>query len=187
MMVLFGLFCRNTQHVVLQYVAKWNIFWHRLVVTYVNMLLQSCIKKTIITFPQWTVYNSQTNKILLIIYALEISMTSSHMHSTLLFRKLTLRSHCQGLTLPALLFPTVDTTYCDVVLIACHETSQFMLCGGYVHKFPIQGLESIGGNLDEVEISTVSTTQCPAYSHIHSTTDISREVNTGEGGDRGGT
>ena len=114
-------------------------------------------------------------------------MTSPHMHSTLLFRKLTLRSNCQGLTLPPFLTPTVDTTYCDVVLIACHETSQFMLCDGYVQKSPIWDLGSIGGNVDEVEISTVSTTQCPAHSDIHSSTDIFREINTGKGGDRGGT
>ena len=94
----------------------------------------------------------------------------------------TLRSNCQGLTLPSLLTATVDTTYCDVVLIACHETSQFKLCDTGicdVQKSPIWGLRSIGGNVDEVEISTVSTTQCPAYSDIHSSTDISREVNTG--------
>ena len=36
---------------------------------------------------------------------------------------LTLRSDYQGLTLPPLLTPAVDTTYSDVVLIACHETS----------------------------------------------------------------
>ena len=66
-----------------------------------------------------------------------------------------------------------------------------MLCdtaSGDVQKSPIWGLGSIGGNVDEVEISTVSTTQCPAHSDIHSSIDISREVNTGEGGDRrGGT
>ena len=65
-----------------------------------------------------------------------------------------------------------------------------MLCdtgSGDVQKSPIWGLGSIGSNADEVEISTVSTTQCPAHSDIHSTTDIFREVNTGEGGDRGGT
>ena len=45
----------------------------------------------------------------------------------------------------------------------------------------------VGGNVDEVEISTVSITQCPAHSDIHSSTDIFREVNTGEGGDTGGT
>ena len=99
----------------------------------------------------------------------------------------TLRSDCQRLALIPLLTPTVDTTYCDVVLIACHETSQFTLChtgSGDVQKSSIWGLESIGGNVDEVEISTVSTTQCPAHSDIHSSTDIFREVNTGEGGDR---
>ena len=102
----------------------------------------------------------------------------------------TLRSECQGLTLPSLLTPTVDTTYCDVVLIACHETSQFILCdtgSGGVQKSTIWDLGSIGGDVDEVEISTVSTTQCPVHSHIHSSTDIFRDVNTGKREDRGGT
>ena len=58
---------------------------------------------------------------------------------------------------------------------------------GDVQKSPIWGLRSIGGNGDEVEISTVSTTQCPVHSDIHSSTDVFREVNTGESGDRGGT
>ena len=62
-----------------------------------------------------------------------------------------------------------------------------MLCDTDVQNSPIWGLGSIGGNVDEVEISTVSTTQCPAYSHIHSSTDIFGEVNTGEGGGRGRT
>ena len=64
-----------------------------------------------------------------------------------------------------------------------------MLCdtGGDVQKSPIWGLGNIGGNVDEVEISTVSTTQCPAHSDIHSSTDTLREVNTREGGDRGRT
>ena len=65
-----------------------------------------------------------------------------------------------------------------------------MLCdttSGDVQKSSIRDLGSIGGNVDEVEISTVSTTQCPAHSDIHSSTDIFREVNTGEEGDRGGT
>ena len=65
-----------------------------------------------------------------------------------------------------------------------------MLCDtgiGDVQKSPIWGLGSIGSDADEVEISTVSTTQCPAHSDIHSSTDIFREVNTGEGGDRGRT
>ena len=56
-----------------------------------------------------------------------------------------------------------------------------------VQKSPIWGLGSVGGNVDEVEISTVSITQCPALCDIHSSTGISREANTGEGGDRGGT
>ena len=100
----------------------------------------------------------------------------------------TLLSNCQGLALTPLLTTTVDTMYCDVVLIVCHETSQFMCdTGSDVQKSSIWGLGSISGNVDEVEISTVSTTQCPAHSHIHSSTDILREVNTGEDGDRGGT
>ena len=65
-----------------------------------------------------------------------------------------------------------------------------MLCdtgNGDIQKSPIWGLGSIGDNVDEVEISTVSTTQCPAHSEIHSSTDILREANTREVGDRGGT
>ena len=65
-----------------------------------------------------------------------------------------------------------------------------MLCdtgSSDVQKSPIWGLWSVGGNADEVEISTVSSTQCPAHSHIHSFIDIFREFNTGKGGDRGGT
>ena len=65
-----------------------------------------------------------------------------------------------------------------------------MLCdtgSGDVQKSSIWSLGSIGGDVDEVEISTVSTTQCPAHSDIHSSTDIFREVNTGEGRDSGGT
>ena len=76
----------------------------------------------------------------------------------------TLRSDSQALTLLSLLTPTVDTTYCNVVLIVCHETSQFMLCdtaSGDVQKSPIWGLGSIGSDANEVEISTVSITQCP--------------------------
>ena len=76
--------------------------------------------------------------------------------------------------------------HCDVVLIACHETSQFMLCdtgSGDVQKSSIWGLWSIGGDADEVEISTVSITQCPVHSDIHSSADIFRELNTGESGD----
>ena len=99
----------------------------------------------------------------------------------------TLRNNYQWFTLIPFLAPTVDTTYCDVVLIACHETSQFMLCDtatGNVQKFPIWGLQSIGGSTDKVEISTVSTTQCPDHSDIHSPT--ARKVNTGEGGDSSG-
>ena len=45
-----------------------------------------------------------------------------------------------------------------------------MLCditGGDVQKSPIWGLGSIGRDADEVEITTVSTAQCPAHSHIY--------------------
>ena len=54
-----------------------------------------------------------------------------------------------------------------------------------VQNFVIWGLWSVGGNVDEVEISTVSTTQCPAHSNIHSSTDIFEKVNTGEIDSRG--
>jgi len=76
--------------------------------------------------------------------------------------------------------------YCNVVFMAYNETSQFILCDtgiGDVQKPSIWCLESISGNVNEVEISSVSTTQCPAHSDIHSSTDILREVNTGENGD----
>ena len=65
-----------------------------------------------------------------------------------------------------------------------------MLCdtgSGDVQESPIWGLGSISGNVDEVEISIVSTIECPAHSDIHSSTDIFREVNTGECRDRGRT
>ena len=58
---------------------------------------------------------------------------------------------------------------------------------GDVQKSPIWGLGSVGSNVDEVEISTVSTTLCPAHSHINSSTAIYRKVNTEEGWDRGRT
>ena len=48
-----------------------------------------------------------------------------------------------------------------------------------VQNSPKRGLGSIGGNVDEVGISTVSTTQCPAHNDINSSTAIYREVNTG--------
>ena len=107
----------------------------------------------------------------------------------MVLQSFTLKSDDQGLTLSPLLTPTVDTTHYDAILIACHETSH-MLCDtgiGYVQKSSIWGLGSTGSDADEVEISTVSTTQCPAHSDIHSSTNISREVNTGDGVDRGGT
>ena len=65
-----------------------------------------------------------------------------------------------------------------------------MLCdtgSGDVQKSSIWGLGSIGDDADEVEISTVSTTQCPAHSDIHSSTGIFREISTGKSSDRGGT
>ena len=82
----------------------------------------------------------------------------------------TVWSDGQGFTLTSLLTTGTAATYCDVVFIACHETSQFVLCeitSGDVQKSPIRGVGSIGGNADEVEISTVFTAQCPAHSHIY--------------------
>ena len=73
---------------------------------------------------------------------------------------LTLKCNCQGLTLTPLL-TTTDTTYCDVVLVAYHETSQFTLCDTGicdVQKSSIWGVGSIGSDADEVRISTVSIT-----------------------------
>ena len=103
----------------------------------------------------------------------------------------TLRSDYQGFTLPPHQTTTAHchTTHCDVVLIACLKSSKFILCNtgsGDVQKSTIWGLGRIGGNADEVEISTVSTTQCPPHSDIHSSTDISRESNTGDVGGSGG-
>ena len=101
----------------------------------------------------------------------------------------TLRSNSQDFTIQT---TTVccHTTYCDVVLIACHKTSQFILCdtgSGDVQKSSIWGQGSIGVNVDEVKLSTVSTTQHPAHIDIHSSISIFSEVNTREGGDRGWT
>jgi len=58
---------------------------------------------------------------------------------------------------------------------------------GDVQNSPIRGLGSIGGNGDEVEISTVSTTQWPVHSYIQRSTNISRQVNTRESRDSSGT
>ena len=98
-------------------------------------------------------------------------------------------SDYQGLTLISLLTPTVDTTHCDVVLIAFHKTKQFTLCdtaSGDVQKSIIWSLGSVGSDVDEVEISNVSITQCPAQSHIHCFTDRFRNVMKVKGGDGGG-
>ena len=76
--------------------------------------------------------------------------------------------------------------YCNVVLQANNEISELILCDtgiGDVQKSPIWGLGRVGGNVDEVEINTVSTTQCPPHSEIHSSTEIFRKVNTGISGD----
>ena len=96
-------------------------------------------------------------------------------------------SDFQGLTLTPLLIPTVHTMYCNVVLIVCMKASQFILCDtgvGEVQKSSIWGLRSGGSDADEVEISTVSTTQCPPHSYIHSSTNIFREVNTAKSRNR---
>ena len=89
--------------------------------------------------------------------------------------------------LPPFLTTTVDTMHCDIVLIACSKTSQFIVFdtgSGDVQKSSIWGLRSIGGNADEVEISTISTTQCPVHSDIYSSISIFRQLNTGEDEDR---
>ena len=103
---------------------------------------------------------------------------------------LTLRINFQGLTLMSHKTTTVHcyTKYCNVVIITCHETSELTLCDtgiSDVQKSSIWGLGSISGNVDEVEISTVSTT--PAHSDTYSSTDSFNEVNTGKSGDRGRT
>ena len=112
------------------------------------------------------------------------------MCSTCCNNKHTLESDSQDLTFPPCLTPTVDTTYCEIVVIACLKTSQFMLCGASIHDVkdsPVWCLGRVGGNADTKEINTISTTQCPAHSDIHSSIDIFREANTGEGGGRGRT
>ena len=89
----------------------------------------------------------------------------------------------------SLLTSAVDTKYCDIIIIASLKTSQFILCdtcSGDVQKPPIWDPESVGCDVNEVEISTVSpTTKCPVHSDIHSSIDIFRESSTGEGRDRG--
>ena len=95
----------------------------------------------------------------------------------------TLRINCQGLTLPPLLPSTVDTKYCNVVFIVCNKTRQIILCDtgiSDVQKSSIWDLGSIGGDGDEVEISTVSTTECPAHGDNHTSTDAFRNVDTGD-------
>ena len=90
------------------------------------------------------------------VYVTVIMLTmSTTVYVTLInVRRCTLRSDCQGATLSSLLILTVDTTDCDVVLIACYKTSQFLLCdtgSGDVQKSPIWSLGSIGGDADEVK------------------------------------
>ena len=104
-------------------------------------------------------------------------------HNTSQENLFTLRSDYQRLALIPLQTPTVDTTYCDVVFIVRLKPCQFTLCNTGitdVQKSSIWGIRIIGGNVDEVDISTVSTTQCPAHSDTHNSIGILREVNTGE-------
>ena len=101
----------------------------------------------------------------------------------------TLRSDFQDLTLIPFLTPTVDTTYCDVVCIACLKPCQFTLCStgiADVQKSSIWWIWIVSGDVDEVEISTVFITQCPSHSDIHMSS-IFRDANTGENGERGRT
>ena len=111
----------------------------------------------------------------------------SDSHSVFSAKPHTLWCYYHGLTLPPLVTLTVDTTYCNVVPNVCHKTNQFTLCDIGIQRSSIWGLGSIGGNVDEIEISTASIAQCPAQSHIHSPASISREVNAGKSGDRGWT
>ena len=69
---------------------------------------------------------------------------------------------------------------------ASQFTWQCNTSSGDVEMSSIGGIGSIGGNTDQIEISTVSTTQCPAHSDIHISTDIFRDANTRDGGYRGG-
>ena len=65
-----------------------------------------------------------------------------------------------------------------------------MLCdtgSSDVQESSIWGLGIVGSDVDEVEISNVSITWCPVRSDTHSSNGVLREVNTGKGGDRGGT
>ena len=83
------------------------------------------------------------------IISLEMSTLLEWLKIKSQYTTVTLRSNSQGLTLHSLLTPTVDSTYTNVVLIACHKTSQFMVFNtaiGDVQKSPIWSLGSIGGN-----------------------------------------
>ena len=111
------------------------------------------------------------------------------MHQFLPWSMHTLRSDFQGLSLIPLLTATVDTTYCDVVLIAYMKPCQFTLCNtgsSDIQETSIWGLGIIGGNVDEVEISTAFITQCPSHGDTH-ISSIFRDANTGENGERGRT
>ena len=121
-------------------------------------------------------------------YILCMTLYSTNAYYNLMDEVPTLWTDYQGLTLTAHQTTTVYcyTTYCNVVLIVCLKASQFMLRNtdiSDVQKSSIWGLGTIGGNVDEVEISTASTTQCPTHSDIHSSITIFSEVNTHEAGD----
>ena len=121
-----------------------------------------------------------------------MTLYSTNIYHNLMDKVPTLWTDYQGLTLTAHQTTTVycHTTYCNVVLIVCLKASQFILCNtdiGDVQMSFIRGPGTISGNGDEVEISTVSTTQHPAHSNIHSSISIFSEINTREPGNRGGT
>ena len=108
----------------------------------------------------------------IIIYCVAMTLYSTITYHNLMDKVPTLWTDYQGLTLTAHQTTTVycHTTYCNIVLIICLKASQLTLCDtdiGDVQKSSIWGLGSIGRNVDEVEISTVSTTQCPVHSDIH--------------------
>ena len=119
-----------------------------------------------------------------------VSYPGSSLHGRSLGTRLhihTMRFDGKSVTFTPFLTATVHTMYCDVVLIACLKVSQFILSdtgSGDVQKSPIWDLGSIGCNADEVKINPMIIPQCPVYSDIYSSTDISREVDTGQGWNR---
>ena len=85
-----------------------------------------------------------------------MTMYSTNTYHNVMDKVPTLWTDYQGLTLTAHQTTTVycHTTYCNVILIVCLKTSQFILCNtdiSDVQKSIIWGLGTISGNGDEVE------------------------------------